>query len=488
MRRGLLALCLFASMVLAGCLGPATADWGSGSEAVEVQFSMEETNVKSALSGSITTESVIPVGCTPGDDGPALDPGLGEPVTFTGYLAASQFYTAHDTMMGARGLDFGVTTAVAVQSMPFSDAAGVVDGDGARIDVKDWSSPLNPDTGAGSIDLDELDSDADTKWFILGLIPNSESVLSGMKALNEWHQPVSIQGYLVSKSGNESNPTGYLKSWHATNNECSLTVNSGNNREDLYVLVSGIVLDGATVSVNGESDDEWVQGNVPLLGRTGFLLFFLVGGFGGAAGLFVVSRTMVMRSASQSMQTLIGAEGMKKAASVKSDAKAAKKAGMESPTERQQRMDKESAKAEKEAKKERQATPSAPVKDDSPLGGFDLDSVLASTSTASGPGSSAPTGRKSSVVVTEAAQDMEQLSVPSHESPRSSPPASVGGQQRSTPPSSGRSSGGPPQRSEAPKSKPPVRRRKAVKKEEVVEERPAPVEHHEEEEFSDFSF
>jgi hypothetical protein len=487
MRRGLLALCLFASMVLAGCLGPASAVWGSGSDAVEVQFSMEGTSVKSGLSGSTTTESVIPVGCQPGDGGATLDPGLGEPVSFTGYLAASHFYTAHDPVMGARGLDFGVTTAVAVQSMPFNDAAGVVDGDGARIDVKDWSSPLNPETGAGSIDLDELDSDADTEWFILGLIPNSENVLEGMKALDEWHQPVSIQGYMVSKSGNESNPMGYLKSWHTANAECSVTVNSGNNREDVYVLVSGIVLDGAKVSANGESDDEWVQGNVPLLGRTGFVLFFLLGGVGGAAGLFVVSRGMVMRSASQSMKTLIGTEGMKKAASVKTDAKAAKKAGMESPTERQQRLDKENAKAQKEAKKERQDTPSAPTSDASPLGGFDLDSVLASTSTGSGPGGSGPPGRKSSVVVTQAAQDMEQMAVPTNETRASSPPTSVG-QRRSSPPPTSKSSASPPQQSEPPKSKPPVRRRKAVKKAEPIEEQPAPVEHHEEEEFSDFSF
>jgi hypothetical protein len=308
-----------------------------------------------------------------------------------------------------------------------------------------------------------LDSDAETKWFILGLIPNSENVLEGMKALNEWHQPVSIQGYLVSKGGNESNPTGYLKSWHATNNECSLTVNSGNNREDLYVLVSGIVLDGASVSSNGESDDEWVQGNVPLLGRTGFVLFFLAGGIGGAAGLFVVSRSMVMRSASQSMQTLIGTEGMKKAASVKSDAKAAKKAGMESPTERQERLDKENAKAQKEVKKERQDTRASPAKDDNALGGFDLDSVLASTSSSSGPGAGGPGGRKSSVVVSQSAQAMEERVVPSNEPRATSSPPSVG-QSRSSPPSPKNNAGGPPQQSEAPKSQPPVRRRKAVKK------------------------
>ena len=88
-----------------------------------------------------------------------LAAGQGEPITFTGYLASSQFYDSHDTIMGAKGLELGVTTAVAIQSMSFDQAAAVVDGDGARIDVKQWSLPLQPETGAGSVDLDEVDSE-----------------------------------------------------------------------------------------------------------------------------------------------------------------------------------------------------------------------------------------------------------------------------------------------------------------------------------------
>ena len=197
MRRGTLAICLIASMLLAGCLGPSSADWGTGAGAVDVDFSMEGTTVKSTLSGEARTVSdLLPVGCTPGSDGGSLEAGVGEAITFTGYLAASQFYDAHDSIMGARGLDLGVTTAVAIQSMSFEQAASVVDGEGARIDVKQWALPLQPDTGAGSVDIDEVDSDSDTDWFVLGLIPTTENVLKGMKALNEWHQPVVVHGYL----------------------------------------------------------------------------------------------------------------------------------------------------------------------------------------------------------------------------------------------------------------------------------------------------
>ena len=213
--------------------------------------------------------------------------------------------------------------------MSFEQAASVVDGEGARIDVKQWALPLQPDTGAGSVDIDEVDSDSDTDWFVLGLIPTTENVLKGMKALNEWHQPVVVHGYLVTGSNSSQSQYGYQATWHKANSDCSMAVGT-NNKEDAYVLVKQISLDGATVSSNGEADDEWVQGDVPILGRSGFILFFLAGGFGGAVGLFVVSKQMMLKTAGKSMRTLIGDEGMKKAASVKTDAKAAKKAGMES--------------------------------------------------------------------------------------------------------------------------------------------------------------
>ena len=298
---------------------------GERDGAVDVDFSMESTTVKTTLSGETRTISDLqPVGCTPGTDGGTLAAGQGEPITFTGYLASSQFYDAHDTVMGAKGLELGVTTAVAIQSMSFDQAAAVVDGDGARIDVKQWSLPLQPETGAGSVDLDEVDSESSTDWFILGLIPTTEHVLAGMTALNEWHQPVVIHGYLVAAGNSSNNQYGYQATWHKADNGCAMTVGT-NNREDALVFVSKITLEDATVSASGEADDEWVQGDVPFLGRGGFILFFLVVGLGGSAGLFITSKQMMMKSAKQSMATLIGDEGMKKAASVKSDAKAAKK-------------------------------------------------------------------------------------------------------------------------------------------------------------------
>ena len=497
MRRGLLALCLVASMMLAGCFGPSSASWGEGSTSVDVNLNTTSAEVKSTLSGSETTISdLIPVGCDPSTEAPNGGNSLiqgGAPVSFTGYLAASQFYTAHNTIMGARGLDFGVTTAVAIQSMSFNQASEVADGEGARIDVKEWVVPLTPETGAGSVDIDDLDSDSDTEWYVLGLVPSSESILYGFMALDEWHQAVSIEGYLVDAGGEGTVTYGYNSSWHRTRDDCSMMIGDV-NRADAYVIVTGITLESATVSQNGEADDEWVQGDVPILGRSGFVMFFLVFGLGGAFGAFIFSQQMVMKSAKNTMKTLIGDEGMKKAASVKTEAKAAKKAGMESPTERQARLDKQRKADEKKTPK---STPERETKKETgdALGGFDLDSVLASTGVPT-QGKSGPPQRKTSVVVTDAAQEMDRMNVSDRtttSAPSSVPNVSSVPKASSVTPSSSRS---PPVTETSVERKPPVKRRRAVKKsaepqpvaESKPQAKPRETFEDEDEDFSDFSF
>ena len=129
------------------------------------------------------------------------------------------------------------------------------------IDLKDWSDPLYPKTGSGSVNLEQLDL-GQTQAVRSRLIPTSRRALR-TDPLNEWHQPVSIHGYMVATEGAGSNAVGELKSWHGATNECSLKVESNTNREDLYVLVTGITLEEATVSANGEAEDEWVAAMYP---------------------------------------------------------------------------------------------------------------------------------------------------------------------------------------------------------------------------------
>ena len=92
MRRGLLALSL-----IAACFSPVVPGLPlphGAAVRIRWSFSMENTG-KSGLSGQTTTENIRPVGCTPGTAGGELNPSEGQSISFTGYLAASQFSLQH---------------------------------------------------------------------------------------------------------------------------------------------------------------------------------------------------------------------------------------------------------------------------------------------------------------------------------------------------------------------------------------------------------
>ena len=404
MRRVLFAAALVLSMTLAGCLGPSTASWGNDSGEIDVQFTQESATVTSEL-GSETEKiaDIQPVGCLSDGSNKTLSTAedaqdsqsIGT-VSFTGYLAASHFYSSHSESNGARGLDFGVTTSVAIERMSFDMAENVVDGEGSRIDVKNWDQPLMPETGAGSVDLDEIDQDSESSWYILGLIPTSENIQYGLTSLDEWHQAVTIDGYLVEKISS-GNTQGYYNDYQTVDEDCSLAIGSSNN-ERIYVLVTRIVLDGATISSNGESDEEWVHGDVAFVGRTGYILFFLAFGVGGGLGAFILSKMFVLQGAKSTMRTLLGKSGMDSIKKVKEDVKAAKSAGLISPTERKKEARKQASKNKPQESKAKSSEPA--------LAGFDLDSVLSS-----GPSMGSTNefgGRESSVVETIESQEMEQ--------------------------------------------------------------------------------
>lgn len=495
MRRGAFAVALLGLMLLAGCFGPTNASWGADNGGVEVDFDRAATSITSNLGPSEERlEDLEAVGCSPGESEMGTDKSL--PVKFTGYLAASQLYASHTDAV--KGIGAAVTASVAIQSMSFSQASQTIEGEGARVDLKDWNDPLNPQTGAGTVDLDEINSDEDTRWYILGLIPTTESIQDGMLSFGEWHQPVSVEGYLVAS--NASNAYGYHSS-QTVSDDCTVLIGN-QNREQLFVMVTTIHLDGATVSSNGESDDEWVHGDVPILGRTGFVLMFFIVGIGGAVASFILSKMFVMKGARDTMKTLLGQVGLDNIQKVKQDVKKAKTSGMSSPTSRkaEQRSDMKSEK--------KQAPPKSSKK--SNLSGFDMDSILSDDSDSTPIGSSSG---GSSVVVTSAAKEMES-SVPSSsniqatssapsgvwDAPQrsSSAPTSVTSSQSTSQPPDHFSSVTPSRTSSPapsqPKKKKAVRKRKAAIKpaeEEAPVYEPAPAEKEtfdDSEEFSDFSF
>ena len=318
MRRARLALLLVCTMFLAGCLGPDTAEWGSGGIEVDIdQNPATEASITTNLGASKSTfESLSPVGCDVGEE-IVTAKNASDRIKFTGYLSASVFYDSHDPINGAKNMDTAVTAAVAIQAMSNSEAENVKDGEGARIDVKQWNIPLMPETRAGTVDLDEIDSETESDWYVLGLIPTTENLNDGFRSLSEWHKPITIHGYLISPTtvngsaftiDGKSQSNGYHRSTgnfaHTVDDNCNLNVGI-NNLQSVYVLVDEIEIDGRVVSSNGNDGDEWKLGHVPFIGRGGFITFFIVVGIGGSVGMFLLSQMIVRQGARETMKTLL---------------------------------------------------------------------------------------------------------------------------------------------------------------------------------------
>ena len=482
MGRGLLGILLASTILLAGCLAPVSPDWGDD---LSVERSGDGTfTLTSSMSGDSFEAEYNEVGCLDGEIG---DDKTGK-VKFEGYMSASQLYDSHNPNLFDK-TGFGAGAAVAIHSMSFEEAKNKLSGEGERVDVKDWSDPVAPETGAGTADLDNLPKDSDSKWFVLGLIPASENINDGFAALGKYHQPIRISGYLVADDSGQKGTGSYMSNDDFTN-DCVGKIGSDNIFQK-YVLVTKIELAESVVSLDGEHDNEYTFGDVAILGRTGFILFLLIVGIGGAVGAYMYSTMRLSMSARSIALTLLGKEGVEKAAQVRRDVKEAKRSGMTTPDERraEQRKQSEPVETPKKAKKN----------EDDGFGAFSIDSAL-------GGGESSSTrpefGSGSSVVASDDAKRVEKEIQNSE--PFVPPTSTFGGgapvssSVSSTPtavPSSSRPTS--PAKSEEPAEKPKPRRRRAVRKAKAEPE-PEPEEEpqqnekafwqEEEEEFSDFSF
>ena len=305
MGRGLLGILLASTILLAGCLAPVSSDWGDD---LSVERNGDGTfTFTSSLSGDTVNAQYDEVGCVEGDIG--VDK-TGK-VKFEGYMSASQIYDSHDPNLFDETA-FGAGAAVAIHSMSFDDAKNMLSGEGERVDVKDWSAPVAPETGAGTADLDNLPKDTDSKWFVLGLIPASENINDGFAALGKYHQPIRVTGYLVQDDSGQKGTGTYMNNKDFTT-DCVGKIDSQNIFQK-YVLVTKIELADTVVSLDGEHDDEYTFGDVAILGRTGFILFLLIVGIGGAVGAYMYSTMRLSMSARSIALTLLGKEGVERAA------------------------------------------------------------------------------------------------------------------------------------------------------------------------------
>ena len=86
-------------------------------------------------------------------------------IKFEGYMSASQIYESH--VADLPDIAYATSAAIAIHSMSFESAKNVRSGEGERVEVKEWNDPVAPKTGAGTANLEKIDSDSNSKWLSL---------------------------------------------------------------------------------------------------------------------------------------------------------------------------------------------------------------------------------------------------------------------------------------------------------------------------------
>lgn len=448
-----LAMLLVLVMFMSGCIYSTTPEWGTGDGQLKVEISDGKADIKSQL-GEGYEESVDLIKC---DD---------QLIKVTGLLISAMVYEAHPD---DNSIESAMGAAVIIHTMTWSQAEAVETGTAGKVALKDWTSPINPAESGGS----EITNNEDD-WEVIGIIPGSENIANGLNVLDHWHQPIELTGYVVDASG--------LGTLDADN--CKKLDGQGHG-----MVITKIRAEEGTVSLDGESDDEYLLGDTDIFGRVSFILFFIVVGLGGGLGLYTVSTMVIRQGAKSTAETLLGREGFAKAVQMKKDLRRSKKDGLESTAERAAKQKKTSPPPKK--KKTEEAA----------ISGFSLDSILSSEEE-SGPQSF---GSGGSVVVTSEAENMvSQPVVSTSSTPITSTPMPSSNVVSSQPePAVKRGhfsatmtsnvSQTPKPRSEPTENK-PVKRRAVKKRAAKAEAEPEPVPENkvasvaDNEEFSDFSF
>ena len=378
-RGGLLVVLAMLIVPLSGCLGADTAEWGSETGQLTVDVDGDDVTIDTKLTGDSHTMEVSKYGCGEDNDVFRLEGWLPQ---FHHYPQGADEPGEDDDLLMA------VTVVVIIELMEFEDAKKKVATDVKRVDVKDFgdpmtggkANPLSPKT------LGEPKLDKNTGFMTLGLIPSTENIQYGMAAI-EWHLPVKIEGYFLTRQ-NGSNIGNALKPGEEPPDSLNCRLSKGPGNE-VFLVTKMTLGEDKIVTMSGDHADEWVNGDVPILGRWLYIVSLLALGGGGAFGLFIVSMTLQRKGAAAAASMLLGEDRVMKAKSIKQDVKEAREDGLEISTTKR--------------KKERRDTG---VKlHDSNIKGFSLDNVLGSGPSISASAMEVVGG---GVVVTDEAIDMEE--------------------------------------------------------------------------------
>ena len=218
-QRGRLGLALVLIMFMSGCIYADTPEWGKGDGQVFVEIDENSADISSKMGDDDFDETVSIVGCE------------GTKFKLSGLLISSQLYSNHPEL---DNIESSMGAAVIIHTMSYSAAEDVEDGSAGRIDIKDWSSPINPTESVGS----KLSTNED-EWEVVGIIPASENVADGLNVLQHWHQAIELRGYIVETDGVES----------ATDEGCEL------DGQGHAMIVTNIKTEQGVVSLDGNSDD-----------------------------------------------------------------------------------------------------------------------------------------------------------------------------------------------------------------------------------------
>ena len=425
-RLALLVLLIMLFAPLSGCLGTDMAEWGKSNGEYNVKIDGDAVTIETRLGeGEDNTYEVTKLGC--GSDGD-------EPFYFSGQLSQFHHYLqSAGRITPAANLLKAVTTVIIVQTE-------IIPGDAAtRVNVRDWAdpamggkgSPLSPDT------LGEPKLKDDKGFVTMGLIPATENIQGGMASL-KWHEGVEIEGYFLESATNESIGND-RKAAKTDVLDCKI---KGPGGEVMLLTKLTIGEDDTVISMDGEDDDEWVNGDIPIVGRWVYIISLMAVGGGGAFGLFIMSTAMQRKGAAAAASMLLGKDRVMKAKAVKKDIKEARQEGLEI-----------------ESLGKKKSGPKVAKVADEEIKVFSLDNVLSS-----GPSLSENTMEMSGggVVVTDEAVDMQEKIEDMSVEASSFVDGIIGGAGRtqSGPPIGGRqqSSSPAPTRSEAPqRSSPPQR-------------------------------
>jgi hypothetical protein len=353
-----LALLLVLSMLMAGCVYSSTPEWGSGDGQLNVDIEEGSAIIQSQLGDGF--DSSVAFGCN------------GTKTKVTGMLISSAIYDTHPDI---DGIESAMGAAVIIHTMKWSEAEAVEEGSAGRVNLKDWSSPVNPTEAVGS-KLSENEDD----WEVIGIIPGSENIADGLNVLEHWHQPIELSGYILD-----------------TDNVATVSESCELEDQGHGMVVTKIRTEEGIVSMDGDHDDEYSLGDTDIFGGWTFILFFLIVGIGGGVGLFIVSTMVIRQGAKATAEALLGREGFAKAVQMKKDLKSSKKAGLESAEDRAKKEQKSRTPPKKSSQKKEELIP-----------GFSLDSVLSSSSEDEAP---ATFGGGGSVVVTSEAKQMQSQPV-----------------------------------------------------------------------------